>query len=173
MRLQRVHRSAGRSHLLKMRMCSHPRRLQWIVIDWTKPATRQRILYKQYCRCTSFKFSRTLNSCVHKFASLEKTTCHHCSIVRSYLVEVGILRTWTPPIIFDCPSSVLGNCHQFGWDHVLRVELYVVEFWCVHHVQLLKVCDQKNSFPTFSHRVPDVFEECFGVILCSELVEFQ
>ena len=63
-----------------------------------------------------------------------------------YLVKVGVLRTWTPPLNFDCPSSVFGNCHQFGRDHVLRVELYVAEFGCVHHVQLLKLCYQRIPF---------------------------
>ena len=66
------------------------------------------------------------------------------------------------PINFHCPSAVFGNYHQFGRALLLRVELFVVEFWCVHHVQLLKVCYHKNSFPTISHSAPDVFEECFG-----------
>ena len=37
---------------------------------------------KKYCRCTSCKSPRTFLSFVHLFASLEKTTCHHCSILR-------------------------------------------------------------------------------------------
>ena len=49
-----------------------------------------------------------------------------------YLVKVGVLRTWSPPINLNCPSAVMVNCHQCGWDHVLRVELYVVEFWRVY-----------------------------------------
>ena len=44
-----------------------------------------------------------------------------------YLVKVGILRTWSFPINFNCPSAVFGNCPQFGRDHLLRVELYDVE----------------------------------------------
>ena len=33
---------------------------------------------------------------------------------------------------FNCPSAVFENCPQFGQDHLLRVELYVVEFWRVY-----------------------------------------
>ena len=49
--------------------------------------------------------------------------------------------------------------HKFGRDHFLRVEPLSVEFWCVHLVQLLKVCDHKDFVPKFSLPVPDVFEE--------------
>ena len=59
--LQRVYRSAGRSHMLKKRICVHtPRRLQWIVIDCKRNLQqRQRRLYKKCCRCTSYQSTRT------------------------------------------------------------------------------------------------------------------
>ena len=49
-----------------------------------------------------------------------------------YLVKVGVLRTWSPRINFNGPSAVFWNCYQFGRDHLLRVELHVVEFWRVY-----------------------------------------
>ena len=50
-----------------------------------------------------------------------------------YLVKVGVLRTWSPPINFNCPSAVFDvKCPQFGRDQLLRVELYVVEVWRVY-----------------------------------------
>ena len=68
--LQRVYRSAGRSHVLKMRKCVHTtRRLQWIVINCKRNLQqRQRTLYQKKCRCTSFKSSRTLKSGGHLFS---------------------------------------------------------------------------------------------------------
>ena len=39
-----------------------------------------------------------------------------------------------PEISSNKFESICGfwNCHQFGRDHLLRVELYVVEFWRVY-----------------------------------------
>ena len=85
--LQRVHRPAGRSHMLKMCIRLHiSRRLQWIVIDF------KRNLQQDKGHCTKNKIvgahltsPRTLNSGAHLFASLEKTTCRHCSILKSLM----------------------------------------------------------------------------------------
>ena len=77
-------------------------------------------------------------------------------------IEVDVLRTWSPPNSFTCPSAVFGIVTNFVRDHLLRIELYVVEFWRVYFVHLLKVCSHESSFPNFSPRVPDVFGECFG-----------
>ena len=73
--LQRVYRTAGRSHVLKMRMCVHtPCRLQWIVIDCT------RNLQQDKRHCTKKNVGAHLTSHrAHKnrvytcFASFEKT----------------------------------------------------------------------------------------------------
>ena len=59
-----------------------------------------------------------------------------------YLVKVGVLRTWSSPINFNCPSAVLGKCPQLGRDHLLRVELYVVEFWRVY---FLSTCSRSAT----------------------------
>ena len=45
----------------------------------------KRYCTKKYCRCTSYKSSRTFKSGVHLFASLEKTTCRHRPILRSLM----------------------------------------------------------------------------------------
>ena len=61
------------------------RRLQWIVIDCERNLQQDKGYCTKKSRCTSFKSPRTFKSGVHLFASLEKTTCHHCSIVRSLM----------------------------------------------------------------------------------------
>ena len=68
--LQRVYRPAGRSHMLKMRICVYTsRRLQWIVINCKRNLQqRQSTLYKNKCWCTSFKSPRTLKSGGHLFS---------------------------------------------------------------------------------------------------------
>ena len=48
-----------------------------------------------------------------------------------YLVKVGVLRTWSPPINF-VHLRFLEIVPQFGRDRLLRVELCVVEFWRVY-----------------------------------------
>ena len=55
-----------------------------------------------------------------------------------YLVKVGVFRTWSHPIDFNCPSAVFGNCPQFGRDYLFRVEFYVVEFWRVYFCPLVQ-----------------------------------
>ena len=60
------------------------------------------------CRCTSYKCTRTFYSGV-KFASLEKTTCHHCSIL------------WSDEQASITGLPVLGRCsvHQLRCTFLL------------------------------------------------------
>ena len=76
---------------------------------------------------------------------------------------------FSPPINFNCPSSVFGNYHQFGRARFFRVELFVVEFWCVHHVQSLKVHHHKNSFSNYLSQRTRLIRGVFRVILCSRI----
>ena len=88
-------------------------------------------------------------------------------------IEVDVLRTWFPPINFNCPSAVFGIVTYLGEIISFALSFYVVEFLPVYFVHLLKVWYHKSSFPNFSPRVPDVFEERFGQCCAPELVEFQ
>ena len=80
---------------------------------------------KKNCQCTSYKSSRTMESGVHLFASLEKTTCRHCSILRSLMSKrplqvspflhgcctVHELRgiVWLSNLVFTGLSDALGQ----------------------------------------------------------------
>ena len=97
-----------------------------------------------------------------------------CLILQEGLLELLLVVGTLTPYRGGCSQNLISskkfylficgfwNCHQFGRYHLLRVKLYVVEFWRVYFVHLLKVCYHKSSFPNFSLRVPDVFGECFG-----------
>ena len=61
-------------------MCSHPVGYSGSLSTVNETCNKTKDTVQKYCRCTSFKSPRTLNSGVHLFASLEKTTCHHCSM---------------------------------------------------------------------------------------------
>ena len=89
------------------------------------------------------------------------------------LVEVDLLRTWSPPINFNCPSAVFGIVTKLGEIISSRWALRCGILTRLFFVRLLKVCYHKSSFPNFSTRVPDEFGECFGQYCASELVEFQ
>ena len=65
--------------------------------------------------------------------------------------------------------SICGfwNCYQTGWDCLLRVEFYIVKFWRVYFVHLLKVCYHweflSKLLPPRTRRIRRVFR----VMLCS------
>ena len=62
--------------------------------------------------------------------------------------KVDVLSSWSPPWCFD--SSIFdwkNKFSLFGKHHVFRIESFRVDFWCVHRLQLLKVCDQYVTLP--------------------------
>ena len=89
------------------------------------------------------------------------------------LSKVGVLRTWSPPINFICPSAVFGIVTKLGEIISFALSFTLWNSDASIFVHLLKVCYHKSSFPNFSPRVPDVFEEWFGWYCAPELVEFQ
>ena len=132
---QRVYRPAGRSHMLKQRICVHSRRSQWIVIDCKRNLQQDKRYCTKKCRCTSYKSPRILKSGVHLFASLENTTCRHCSILRSSM-------SWRPIRV----SPYLFAAH-------LRSSQVLSDFqiWCSPGCQMhldevtMKTCSQSLS----------------------------
>ena len=59
---------------------------------------------KKSCRCTSYKFPRTSKSGV-----LEKTTCHHCSILRSLMSK----RPWQVSPFWAAAQSTNSTVFDF------------------------------------------------------------
>ena len=88
-------------------------------------------------------------------------------------IKVDVLRTWSPPISFNCPSAVFGIVTKLGEIISFALSFTLWNSDASIFVHLLKVCYQKSSFPNFSPRGPDVFGECFGQCYAPELVEFQ
>ena len=84
-------------------------------------------------------------------------------------IEVDVLTTWSPPISFILSICGFWNCHQIGRDHLLRVELYVVEFWRVYFCPpaqgLLPEEFLSKLLSPRSRRIRRVFR----VILCSRI----
>ena len=86
-----------------------------------------------------------------------------------YLIKFGVLRTWSPPLNFNCPSAVLGNCPQLGWDHLSRWALRCGILTRLFFIHLLKVCNHKSSFPTFLSPRTRRIRGVIRVILCSRI----
>ena len=89
------------------------------------------------------------------------------------LVKVGVLRTWSPPINFCCPSAVFGNCPQFGRDHLLRVELYVVELWRVYFCPPTQGLLPEEFLSKLLHPRTRRIRRVFRVMLYSRIGKFQ
>ena len=66
--------------------------------------------------------------------------------------EVDVLRSWSPPRVWFVHLRLEKYILFFFREHILfRIESFWVDFWCVHRLQLLKICNQyftlSNSSP--------------------------
>ena len=76
---------------------THPVGYKWSLSTANETCNKDKgYCTKIYCRCTSYKSSRTSRFGVHLFASLEKTTCRHWSILRSLMSKrpLQVSRSW-------------------------------------------------------------------------------
>ena len=85
-----------------------------------------------------------------------------------YLVKVGVFRTWSSPINFNCPSTVLGIVTNLGEITSIALSFTLWNSDSSVFIHLLKVCHHESSFPNFSPRTSRT-RGLNRVILCSRI----
>ena len=86
-----------------------------------------------------------------------------------YLVKVGVLRTWSPPINFNCPSAVFGIVTNLAEITYFALSFTLWNSDASISLHLLKVCHHKSSFPNFSPPRTSRIRGVIRAILCSRI----